>query len=117
MRCLLGIDPGYDRCGWAVLEYANGKQELVASGCIETHKQTPLFQRYDMLQQEFSKILERYHPNECGIESIFFSNNTSTAIQIGEVRGILLSNLFLHNVKVTNYTPTQIKSAVTGNGK
>jgi crossover junction endodeoxyribonuclease RuvC len=89
----------------------------LASGCIETIKKDSLFARYQTIQTELSKILTTYRPTECGIESVFFSNNTSTAIQTGEIRGIILGCLFQHQVRASNYTPTQIKSAITGNGR
>lgn len=113
---LLGIDPGYDRVGWAILVPNPKKAQIVASGCIETRKKDTIFQRYQQIDTELSAILKQHQPSECGIEKLFYEKNAKTAMQVSEARGIIISCLFRHNVEVFDYTPLQIKSAVTGNG-
>ncbi len=114
---LLGIDPGYDRIGWAILVPHPKKAHVVASGCIETHKTDSIFERYQHIDQELTAIIKQHKPSECGIEKLFYEKNAKTAIQVSEARGIVISCLFRHDVEIYDYTPLQIKSAVAGNGR
>lgn len=114
---LLGIDPGYDRVGWAILLPNPKKARIIASGCIETRKTDSLLQRYQQIDTELSARVKQYKPVECGIEKLFYEKNAKTAIQVSEARGIIISCLFRHKVAIFDYTPLQIKSAVAGNGR
>lgn len=114
---ILGIDPGYDRLGWAVVQLAGGKTTLVASGCVQTSSKDTIYNRYRAIQQELEKVLATHHPQECGMENLFFANNAKTVMRVGEARGLVIACLLRHNVEVFDYTPLQIKSAITGNGR
>jgi len=113
----LGIDPGFDRIGWAILEPQPKKARIVASGCIQTDKTATLIKRYAHIDSELLRIIQSYKPSECGIEKLFYEKNAKTAMQVSEARGVILSCLFRNSVEVYDYTPLQIKSSVTGNGK
>jgi crossover junction endodeoxyribonuclease RuvC len=114
---LLGIDPGYDRMGWSVITQDGPRTALVASGCIQTSREQTQYERYVQLHTELTEILKKYAPVECGLENLFFQNNAKTAMKVSEARGVIITTLLLNNVKVFDYTPLQIKSALTGNGK
>ncbi len=111
---ILGIDPGYDRVGWCILDPSHSP--IYSSGCIETDKKTPIFVRYQQIDRELCAVIKKFRPTECGIENLFFQNNAKTAMKVSEARGVILSCLFRNNVDIFEYTPMQIKSAVTGNG-
>jgi crossover junction endodeoxyribonuclease RuvC len=114
---VLGIDPGYDRVGWAVGAY-NQQRKVVVSGygCIQTNKKNMWTTRYQMILNELEIIFKEYQPTEVAIESIFFSQNKTTAMQVAEARGIIIGYCLKHTNHIANYTPPEIKAAVTGHG-
>ena len=111
---LLGIDPGYDRVGWCILDPS--RSTIQSSGCIETDKKVSIYERYKQIDRELAQVIKKFHPTECGIENLFFQNNAKTAMRVSEARGVIFSCLFRNHVNIFEYTPMQIKSAVTGNG-
>lgn len=111
---VLGIDPGYDRVGWCILDPSHST--ICASGCIETDKRAQIYERYKQIDRELAKVIKKFHPIECGIENLFFQNNAKTAMKVSEARGVILSCLFRNTVEIFEYTPMQIKSSITGNG-
>jgi crossover junction endodeoxyribonuclease RuvC len=118
-ECLiLGIDPGYDRVGWAVGE-VNGAHDIrvVEYGAVQTNQKQTLIQRYQQIDTELTALVHRYQIAEAGIESLFFTNNQKTALHVSEARGVILSVLFRHNIQCAEFTPLQIKQAVTGFGR
>ncbi|MBT4124741.1 MAG: crossover junction endodeoxyribonuclease RuvC [Candidatus Pacebacteria bacterium] len=114
---LLGIDPGYDRLGWAVGTPVGNNWENLIYGCIETPKEMKLFDRYKILNIELKKIIKLYKPETAIIESLFFFKNQKTALKVSEARGVILSTCFSKNMKLFEFTPLQIKQAVTGYGR
>ncbi|PIR61460.1 MAG: crossover junction endodeoxyribonuclease RuvC [Candidatus Pacebacteria bacterium CG_4_10_14_0_8_um_filter_43_12] len=114
---LLGIDPGFDRIGWAVANYSTSTDfELVAAGCIQTKQTTQLFERYLQLTKQLQQILAIHQPAQAVLESVFFSINKKTAMKVSEARGVIIATLLTQNVPIFEYTPNQIKLAVTGDG-
>ncbi len=114
---LLGIDPGYDRVGWAIGQVNGAKIAVLGFGCIETDKNQTLIQRYQQIDTQLQEILEQFQPVEAAIESLFFFKNQTTAMHVSEARGVIISCLFRHQVGFAEYTPLQIKQAVTGFGR
>ena len=114
---VIGIDPGYDRLGVAVLDFDGQKETLVYSCCITTEKGTSIPDRLLVLGEAFSKILTTYKPDIVGVEAIFFNKNQKTAVSVAEARGIVLYLARKNNCLVEEYTPQAIKVAVTGYGK
>ncbi len=114
---VIGIDPGFDRLGWAVGQVlARGKINLLSYGLITTSKKDDLLARYYQIDQELTVILEEFKPEEAAIENLFLFKNQKTVMQVSEVRGVILSALLRAGVKIYQYTPRQIKAAVTGDG-
>lgn len=115
-RCI-AFDPGFDRLGWAVGELSAGKvTELKGYGAIITNPKETLHQRYSQILTELEALLNEYAPTEAAIESLFFATNKKTALHVSEARGILISVLLRHECSISEYTPLQIKQAVTGYG-
>jgi len=113
----LGIDPGYDRIGWAIGEGFGSKPRIINFGCIQTNKKDTLFKRYQAIENELQEIIEKYQPHELAIETLFFSRNKTTALQVSEARGVILSCATRNSLNIFEYYPNQIKLTVTGNGQ
>lgn len=116
-QILLGIDPGYDRVGWAIGSGQKGKFSCVALGCIQTEKSADIFDRYKKIQSDLKEIISYFKPTELAIETLFFSKNKKTALRVSEARGIIVGTCLDAGLKVFEYDPVTIKVAVTGNGK
>lgn len=118
---VLGIDPGYDRCGWAIVD-KNQAIRLVACGAIlaKSNKTNPisLTARLTILAGQLQEVLKVYRPQHISVEKIFFSKNQKTAIEVAQARGVILSTIGLWDsaISISEPTPNQVKLAVTGNG-
>tara|TARA_B100000508_G_scaffold141049_1_gene145611 strand:+ start:5769 stop:6248 length:480 start_codon:yes stop_codon:yes gene_type:complete len=114
---VIGVDPGYDRLGVAVVEYDDGKETLLHSECIETDKNLDLHKRLKILGDAFSAVLQIHSPTTLAIETLFFNKNAKTAIGVAQARGIILYLAQTHNCEVYEFGPQEIKVAITGYGK
>jgi crossover junction endodeoxyribonuclease RuvC len=114
---VLGVDPGYDRLGVAVIEKRDGKEVLLYSGCVETNKDTSLHDRILVLGDAFQKLLDEHSPDVVGVETLFFNKNVKTAIGVAQARGIIIYLAKKAGCKVFDFGPQEIKIAVTGYGK
>ncbi|MBU4360664.1 crossover junction endodeoxyribonuclease RuvC [Patescibacteria group bacterium] len=114
---ILGIDPGYARAGWAILEKSGQDLKLIKYGCIETTKETEHAERLKILNYELNKIIKKYKPEILAIEDLFFFKNLKTAIKVAEARGVILMTGINNNLKIKEFTPLQIKQALTGYGR
>lgn len=113
---ILGIDPGYDRCGIAIIEKKDGKESLVYSTCIQTHKNDSFIARLAQVVGTVEQTITTHSPAALSIETLIFNKNQKTALRVAEVRGALLYLAHTHNIAVFEYSPQQIKSAVAGSG-
>lgn len=114
---ILGIDPGYDRVGWGVLEKKGNVYSLVDCGIIQTKKTMTLTERLMVVEENLTKILRTQQPDQVVVESLFFATNAKTAINVAQARGVIMLTCAKHCDSLIEKTPLQIKSAVTGNGK
>jgi crossover junction endodeoxyribonuclease RuvC len=114
---VLGIDPGTATTGWAVLEEKNGIVLPIAFGHISTTKDKSEESRLFEISADLQKIIEKYKPKEASVEQLFFFKNKKTIIQVGQARGVVLLTLQQKNVSIFNYTPLQVKQALTGYGR
>lgn len=115
---VLSIDPGYDRIGFAVLEKTarGAKETLLHSECVVTSRRDPFEIRLKEAGNAMEKLVQTFSPNACAIEKLYFVSNKKTAMGVAEARGVFLFLAARHNLPLFEYTPLQIKSAVTGNG-
>lgn len=113
---VIGIDPGYDRLGVAILEGDVHSQRLIFSTCITTHKKASIPARLHEAGDALAKIVKEYTPTRLGIETLFFNKNVKTALNVAEARGVILYVCQIHEVAVFEYSPQAIKIAVTGHG-
>ncbi len=115
---ILAIDPGYERLGIAILEKnLNQKETLLFSDCLRTSAKDSFETRLFQIGSAVEKIIEQHQPTALSIENLFISNNQKTAMRVSEVRGALLYIAKKYSLTVREFTPLQIKLAVTGDGK
>lgn len=113
---VLGVDPGLGRTGVAVVDGAPGALRLVHSGCLMTPAELDDAERLFQLSRLIAEVVRRHRPRAAAVERLFFSTNRSTAMRVSEARGVLLSALAGAGVPVSEYTPNEVKEAVTGYG-
>ncbi|MFA6511774.1 MAG: crossover junction endodeoxyribonuclease RuvC [Patescibacteria group bacterium] len=114
---ILGIDPGYGRTGYAVLRVRGPQRiDLITYGCIETAKTLEHHKRLTQLDKEVRNIIVRYKPDLLAIEKLFFVKNVTTALRVGEARGVVLAAVGTWKMHVVEFSPAEVKQAVTGYG-
>ena len=114
---VLGIDPGYGRFGWGVVEGNRAKQSLVAYGCEETQQEMTAPDRYLTILVRLEKLIKEYKPDQAAVELLFYFKNAKTVIKVSESRGVVVVGLARANIPVYDYTPLQVKQTVTGYGR
>ena len=114
---ILGIDPGLAIVGWGILHSDRGRVRPIAFGAITTPAHTDIESRLLMIQNDLESLIEKYRPDEMAIEELFFTNNITTGIAVAEARGVILCTAHKLGVKISEYTPGQVKQAVVGYGK
>jgi len=114
---VIGIDPGYAIIGWAVIDKTNRESKVMDYGIIETSKNLDFPERLKKIFQELTSIIKKYKPAIAGIEQLYFSKNTTTAIHVGHARGVIVLALKQHNCFIKEYTPLQIKQATASYGR
>lgn len=114
---ILGIDPGYGIVGFGVIDYINGQYNVIDYGVIETPKEESIAVRLSMIYKGVSALVEKYKPEEMAVEELFFFKNQTTVIPVAEARGVILLAGIDHCGEIFEYTPLQIKQALTGNGR
>ncbi len=114
---IIAIDPGYERLGIAVLEKNSGKEELLFSECFKTLAKEKHEERLRLIGEEIEKVIKKYQPEAMAIETLFFKTNAKTAMKVSEARGVIMYEAAKHDLEIKEFTPLQIKVAVTGYGK
>jgi len=114
---ILGIDPGYDRLGIAIIEKpAKGKEALLYSGCLQTSARDTIYERFQQIGAETARILDEFKPDALSIETLFITKNQKTAMRVAEARGIIMHEAIRRDVPVYEYGPMEIKTAITSDG-
>lgn len=114
---VVGIDPGLAKVGYGVLSRANRHLTPLAFGCIETDSAKSHSQRLREIYDQISLIFDEYSPAWIAVEQLFFSRNVTSAMHVSEARGVLLLAAEQRGIAIAEYTPNQIKQAVTGSGR
>ncbi len=109
---ILGIDPGYDRLGIAIIE--NGI--LIHSECFSTSPKDTFYTRLKEIGQRINAIISEFSPDVMAIESLFITKNQKTAMKVAEARGVISYEASLKGILIHEYSPPQIKVAITGHG-
>lgn len=111
---IIGIDPGIEKTGFAILESNKNRRTLLDCGCIRTSKKESLSSRLVQLKKDLHEVLAQWKPTHGSVEMIFFSKNVKTAITVAHARGVILEVLAEYGVELTEFAPNQIKAAITG---
>lgn len=114
---VLAIDPGFGRCGVAVLEGSGAKASLLYSSCIETAPKSEFSERLLSVANEILRLIDTYTPDTIAIEELYFTNNAKTAIHVAEIRGMLIYLAASHKIPLVEYNPLAVKIALTGYGR
>lgn len=114
---VLAIDPGYGRCGVAVVEKTPQGETLLYSDCIETASGDEFTERLAAVASHCQAILKEQRPDCLALEKLFFTKNQKTAMHVAEVRGALIQIAASHDLPVFEYGPGEIKSAIAGSGR
>ena len=114
---ILGIDPGFGRTGFGVIEGNRNEWKLVCYGCIETSAKDPFVNRIEELYSQLKQIIEKFHPTHAAVEDLFFYKNVTTAMKVGQARGVILLTLRQSKIPVFECTPLQVKQSMTGYGR
>ena len=113
---ILGIDPGSHRIGYGILKRENKNLEHIAHGCISIKEKDDSL-RLIILKEELEKIISEYKPDLAAVEKIFFFKNQKTVINVAQSRGVILYSLAKNNIDILEFTPLQIKQAVSSYGR
>jgi crossover junction endodeoxyribonuclease RuvC len=119
---ILGIDPGYDRCGIAIIEKnavsktGTRKEVLIFSDCITTSPKDSIYDRFKKIGEGIVNVLKTHKPDALAIETLFITKNQKTAMRVSEARGIIIYEALRADVPVFEYAPMEIKMAITSDG-
>ena len=114
---ILGIDPGVAIVGFGVIESERGAVRMLQYGAVNTSAGLPLATRLVQIEQDLTQLIQQFKPDEIAIEELFFSKNITTGIAVAHGRGVILCTAEKLGVPIYEYTPMQVKQAVTGYGK
>ncbi len=114
---ILGIDPGTGRVGWGIVSHEKGTDSFVDCGCFETKVNSELPERLLKIHSFLQDLIKTYQPDELAVESLFFEKNAKTAIDVAAARGVILLAGAQASLPLSQYTPLQVKSALTGYGQ
>ena len=111
---ILGIDPGFDRLGWAIIEH---DLKIIDFGIIETSRDSEIDERLLEIHKKIKNIINTFEPECIAIERLFFAKNTKTAIDVAKCIGVILLTTKLSGLQFHEYSPSQVKQAITGYGR
>ncbi len=114
---ILGIDPGIALAGFGILDKQGVDIKAGSYGHISTESGTPVADRLKILYDDMVNIITEYHPDVMAVEELFFNKNVKTAIIAAQARGVIILSAVNNNVEVVEYTPLQVKQAITGYGR
>ena len=115
---ILGIDPGFGRVGYGIIDFSNNKYKVVEYGCITTPENSYFPKRLNKIEQDLESIILKYPDiDAASIEDLYFNTNITTAIKVAQARGVILNILSKHNIDIYEYTPIQAKQAIAGYGR
>ncbi|HOJ65100.1 MAG TPA: crossover junction endodeoxyribonuclease RuvC [Spirochaetota bacterium] len=113
----IGIDPGLERTGIAILKEEKGRVELIKSELIQTSSTLKEVERLEFLFNEVNKVINEFKIDFAAVEKIYFSKNVKTAMSIAQARGVILLALQLKKIPIFEYTPLEVKKALIGYGR
>lgn len=117
-EAIIGIDPGFGRVGYGIIKKdVKGEWRMVCFGCIETSAKKSFVERISQIHEELVEIIKKYKPTRMAVEELFFFSNVKTAIEVGQARGVILLTGVENSLPIDEFTPLQVKQAITGYGR
>ncbi len=113
---IMGIDPGYAIVGVGIVDYNRGRFATLEYGAITTTPDQLFPKRLQTIYEDYTTLLDRFHPEAVSIEKLYFGNNVTTGIDVAQARGLILLGAAQRNIPIFEYSPVQIKQAVVGYG-
>lgn len=114
---ILGIDPGLAIMGYGVVDEYNAKLKMIDYGAVYTEAGVPLPERLNGIFDGMCSLIDRYRPDAIAFEELFFNKNVKTALAVGHARGVAMAAAFKKDCALFEYTPLQVKQAITGYGR
>lgn len=114
---VMGVDPGYAIVGWGAVANKGINYKPLGFGAVTTNAETSFNKRLQIIYDDMYSLLNRCRPDALAIERLYFTTNQKTAIMVAEARGVILLSAQKQNIPIFEYTPLQVKTAVTGYGK
>ena len=114
---VLGIDPSVQSTGFGIIEYSNNTYTVLSHGVIKPSRQQLFHHRINEIRLRLEELIKEYRPEEVAIENPFYARNIRTAITLGQVRGAALVAVATHDCSLHDYSPLEVKKAVTGYGQ
>lgn len=114
---ILGIDPGFGRSGYGLIDSRAGRQTAIEFGCVETVPHAPTGERLREIYEKMTELIRAYTPDIVAIEQLFFARNVTTALTAAEARGVVVLAAEMARIPQVDYTPLQVKQAVVGYGR
>jgi len=115
-KIIMGIDPGTNLMGYAILRTQGNKAEMVAFGVIELKKYASHYLKLGKIFERVQGIIDAYHPDELAIEAPFYGKNVQSMLKLGRAQGVAISAAIQRDIPISEYEPKKIKIAITGNG-
>jgi crossover junction endodeoxyribonuclease RuvC len=116
-KIILGVDPGTNVMGYALLKIAEGKPSLMVMGVLELKKNDDHYLRLRRIFERISSLINEFLPDELAIESPFFGKNVQSMLKLGRAQGVAMAAALTRDIPIFEYAPLKIKLAITGNGR
>ncbi len=113
---ILGIDPGTNILGYAIIETENRQTQLVDSGILDLRRESKVFERLNLIFNFIDQLLDKFNIQEAAIESPFYGKNVQSMLKLGRAQGVAIAAIMHRDIPVFEYAPRKIKIAITGNG-
>ena len=114
---ILGLDPGTATTGYGVIRVLGNRFQMLEYGIISTPAKNPMEKRLEMIYDNLQELLQKWQPDQAAVEELFFNQNITKSITVGQARGVLLLCCAQNNVLLAEYTPLQVKQALVGYGR
>ena len=115
-RLILGIDPGLNFTGYGLIQVTGRRLQVIEFGVIRSRSQDDFFDKLHRIFDQMSDIAREYKPDEVAVENLFVSRNSTSALRLGHARAAAIVAILNQNIDVSEYTPREVKKALTGNG-
>tara|TARA_B100001964_G_C13877885_1_gene441645 strand:+ start:158 stop:649 length:492 start_codon:yes stop_codon:yes gene_type:complete len=115
-KIILGLDPGFADTGFGLLQKDKNGLQFIDAGSIQTSRDKKFSERLVIIYQEIKKLIKKYKPDIVGIEKLYFARNVKTALDVAQARGVVILASEEYNIDIVEFSPVQVKQAVTSHG-